>query len=267
MSERDLLKALASTIETSDRGTKALGVFVQDQTSPVLTLPFLQERASVTLASDVAIDDRVINLVGGHGTLVGEVIELAVTGTNQFMQAEVLAVNVNAVTLDQPANVIYTVAGSIVLRSTPQMLVDGSVTPQVFSIVPLPGQVGDMVRIIIALEGSDGMDFSTFGSENPLINGCVVRVKNSDGTFKNLFNFKANAGLIGQGFDYAFLQNIGNNLRGFASRITWGGQSKHGVVIRLDGSIGEELQIVIQDDLTSGSNVEFRVQAQGHEVQ
>lgn len=263
----ELLEDLTGTIETSNRGVEALGVFIQDQTSPVLTVPFLQERAIVTLASDTAVGDRVVNLVGGHGAVAGEILELAVTGGTEFMQAKIISVLVDAITIDQPVNRIYTVAGSTVVRSTDNMLVDGSITPQVFSILPLPGQIGDMVRIIVGIGGDDPMDFSTFGSDPALTNGCVIRVKNGDGTFKNLFNFKANGEFIAQGFDHDFLQNIGNNARSFASRVTWGGQSKHGVVIRLDGSLGEELQIVIQDDLTGASNTDFTLQAQGHEIQ
>lgn len=253
--------------EKSDRGVIGVATFIQDQTSPVLTVPFLQERAIVTLANDTAVGDRVVNLVGGHGAVAGEILELAVTGGTEFMQAKIISVLVDAITIDQPVNRVYTVAGSTVVRSTDNMLVDGSVTPQVFSILPLPGQVGDMVRIIVGIGGAEAMDFSTFGSDPALINGCVVRVKGSGGTFKNLFNFKTNGEFIGQGFDHDFLQNTGNNARSFASRVTWGGQSKHGVVVRLDGALGEELQIVIQDDLTGASNTSFTLQAQGHEVQ
>jgi hypothetical protein len=60
----------------------------------------------------------------------------------------------------------------------------------------------------------------------------------------------------------------GNTIKGFTSRLTWGGQSKHGVVIRLDGNLGEELQVLIQDDLvTASANTVFNMIAQGHEVQ
>ena len=112
------------------------------------------------------------------------------------------------------------------------------------------------------------MDFTTFGSGPALTNGCVLRIKNPDGTFKNLFNFKSNSDFIEQGFDHAFLApKTGNTFTGFTSRVTWGGQSKHGVVIRLDGTLGEELQLIIQDDLIASGNTRFHLTAQGHEIQ
>jgi hypothetical protein len=279
--EAELLRAF----ETSNRGTTGLGVFVQDQTTPVLTTPFLQLRAAVTLSSDTVIDSRTIDLTVGHGTLFGDVMELAESTTTKFMQAVAIdplglaaagtPVPGNTITLDSPVNRVYTTSGSIALRSTKGMIVDGRMVsqggpgPQLYSVLPLPSQSGDMVRIIIELRGrvNGSMDFTTFGSEPELLNGIVIRIKNQDGTFQNLFNFKSNSDFIEQAFDHAFLDpKGGNTVPGFTSRVTWGGQSKHGVVIRLDGSKGEELQIIIQDDLTGG-NTRLHLTAQGHEIQ
>jgi hypothetical protein len=278
-------KLFLAAFEISARGVTALGVFIQDQTTPVLTIPFLQARASVTLSADTVIDSRTIELVAGHNTEFGDIVELAESGTTKFMQATVIdptgvaadgtPVAGNTITLDSPVNRVYTVVGSLALRSTKNMLVDGRMVsqggpgPQIFSILPLPDQSGDMVRIIIELRGAAGgtMDFTTFGSETALLNGVVVRIKNSDGTFQNLFNFKSNSDFFEQGFDHAFLDpKGGNTIPGFTSRVTWGGQSKHGVVIRLDGALDEELQIIVQDDLLNG-NTRFHLTAQGHELQ
>lgn len=259
---------IVSPLETSDRGISGLPIFVQDQTTPVLSIPFLKGRASLTLASDTVIDSRTITLTGGHGVVAGEVIEISDSVAIKFMQSDVVSVATDVITLDQPVNRVYTVSGAGVFASSKDLLVDGSVTPQIFSILPLPEQSGDMVRIIMELRGTDDMDFTTFGSVPELTNGCVIRLKNQDGTFMNLFNFKSNSDFFEQGLDHAFLlPKQGGSTRGVVARVTWGGQSKHGVVIRLDGSLSEELQIVIQDDLTAGLNTRFRLTAQGHELQ
>lgn len=254
-------------IEETSRGDRGVSVYVQDQTTQPISLQFLTNRVAVTLSVNTVIDDYIITLNTGHGVVIGDVLELFKTGTSEFMQANVTAVNVDDITVDQPINRVYTPSGTTSLKASNSLLVDGSVTPVIFSVKPLPSQVGDVVRIMFAITGTSAMDFETFGSESVLDNGCVVRVKNSDGTYNNLFNFKANGSLILQGFDYSFLENNANNSRGFNSRITWGGQSKHGVVIRLDGDLNEEMQIVVQDDLSSGDNTTFRIQAQGHETQ
>lgn len=267
----DILDCWQAAFETSDRGTTALGVFVQDQTTPVLTVPFLNGRSALALAVDVVSDgiNRDIIVVDATGVIIGDTIEIANPTTRQFMQADVTAVISTTITLDQPINQPYTTTNSSLQLSDKNMLVDGSVTPQIFSVLPLPEQSGDMVRIIIEIRGSAGgaMDFTTFGSETSLANGCVIRVNNGDGTYRNLFNFKSNSDYIEQGFDFNFLDpKGGNTIPGFVSRVTWGGQSKHGVVIRLEGSLGQSLEVVIQDDLTVG-NTRFHLTAQGHEIQ
>jgi hypothetical protein len=259
---------LHSVIEISDRDVRSVRVITGNRTSPLLSVPFLQTRSQVTLAADATLDSNVITLVGGHGVTVGEIIEMAEDGTNKFMQSEVVSVVTNTITLDQPVNRPYPAAGTSVFASNKNMLVDGSVTPVVFSILPLATQAGDMIRIILEIRGATNgaMDFTTFGSEATLTNGCVIRIKNEDGTFTNRFNFKSNSDFIEQGLDHKFLDpKVGNTVTGLVSRVTWGGDDKHGAVIRLDGSKNEELQIIIQDDLTGG-NTRFHLTAQGHEL-
>jgi len=260
-------------LETSNRENTAVKVFVQDQTSPVLSVPFLQSRQTVALAADTVVNSNTVTLAGGHGALVGEILEIAETGTNLFYQASILGVAGDVITLDQPINRIYAVSNSLSLLSVRDMLVDGSTSPQVFSILPLPNQAGDMVRVILELRGQAGrlMDFTTFGSSDALAVGCVLRINHGNGTYTNLFNFKSNSDFFEQGFDLEFsaAKATGNTIAGFASRITWGGQTKHGVVIRVDGNNNEALEIVIQDDLrtvTTG-NTRFHLIAQGHELQ
>lgn len=262
----DILNDWAAAFETSARGTTGLGVFVQDQTTDVLDVHFVQDRGNFTLSADAVIDSRTFSVTAGHGIVVGELIELSNISANTFMQAEVLAVVVNDITIDMPINFAYSTS-DIGIRSTRKLLVDGSVTPQIFNIKPLPGQGGDVVRVTLDIKSLTEMDFTTFGGAPALTVGCMMRIKNEDGTFHNLFNFKDNADIIEQAFEHAFLQpKQGNTTKGFASQLTWGGQSNHGVVIRLDGNLNEELQLVIQDDLTVG-NTRFHLTAQGHKTQ
>jgi len=261
--------AISDPIEVSNRGTTGVAVFVQDQTSSPLSVPFLQEINTTTLSVNATVDTNVVTLTAGHGAAIGLILELAEPG-GIFIQARIVNVVSNTITLDQPVNFGYTTTDVVVI-STDDMIVDGSATPQIFSILPLTSQSGDMVRIIWEIQniGND-MDFSSFGGAPALTNGCVLRINNGDGTFRNLISFKTNGDVINQCFDHRFLNpKQGNSTRGFTARLTWGGQSKHGVVIRLDGSLSEALEMVIQDDLTAGGSANdiFRMRAQGHELQ
>jgi len=272
MTERSALTVTEQRlpIEISDRDTMGEAVFIQDQTTGVLSVPFLQDRVTLELAAATVVGSYEVEVVTGGGALVGEILELARAANGIFMQAMILAIAVGAtdtITLDAPVNDVYATT-DIVQTSTENLLVDGSTTEQVFSILPLPGQRGDMVRLITLIEGTDNMDYGTFGSDAGLARGCVVRVNNGDGTYRNLFNFRTNGDFALQGFDTVFhVPRQGNSTRGFSSRITWGGQSKHGVVIRLSGSLGERLEVVIQDNLTAGLNTKFKLLAEGHELQ
>ena len=109
------------------------------------------------------------------------------------------------------------------------------------------------------------MDFTTFGGLAALANGCVLRYLQEDLTFINSFAWRTNDELIERSFDHNFQSKIGGGSHGFVARSTWSGQDKRGVTIRLDGALFEELQIVVQDDLTGLDK--FRVVSQGHIVQ
>ena len=251
---------------TSDRGDSGLAVYVNDQVTNTLDISFLQELTTTELAVETAIDDRTLTIDAGHGAVAGNILELADAATNDFMQATILSVATNVITLDQPINRVYAVDAPIVISSA-DMLVDGSSTPKIFSILPLPTQSGDIVRVIIDLRGSSAMDFSTFGSDAALTNGCVLRYKKANGDYRNLFNWKNNGDFIRQaGGDFDILVNNGANQRAFVARTTFGGQAKRGAVIRLEGAKDEILEVVIQDDLTGGNNAEFQMIAQGHEL-
>jgi len=250
-------------VEEAEDGTTGVAVFVQDQTTPILEVPFLAERGTFTITADVSIGDRTFEASPGHGTTVGEVIELYNDLT--FMQARVLTVVTNTIGIDSPINFAYT-AGTNALRSTDDMRVNGSVTPQVFSVKPQAGQAGDVNRIILDIESNTAMDFTTFGSLAALVNGCVIRFKNKDGYFRNLWNWKTNGGFLNHGPEHGFQSKTGGGGFGLIAWSTFNGQEKRGVAIRLRGEFSEELQIVIQDNLSTGLT-KFRVLAQGSELQ
>lgn len=259
----DILDNWLASFETSERGNTALGVFVQDQTTEALDVPFLQGRGEFTLDGDTVIDSMSFDAVSGHNIAVDEILEFANVST--FMQARVLSVTGDTISMDTPFNHVYSNLDTMV-RSSDDLLVNGSVTPVIFTVKPLLNQSGDMTRVIISIESTSAMDFIKFGSISALTNGCVLRVRRENGDFKNLTNFKTNGEFIEKSFDHTFQTKTGGGEFGFVSRLTFAGQSKHGVVIRLDGKLGEELQLIIQDDLSSGLT-KLKVVAQGHELQ
>lgn len=148
--------------------------------------------------------------------------------------------------------------------------IDGSVTPVVFNVKPDPAQMGDVTRLVIAFTSPNEVDLSTFGGAPALTRGLLLRVKRADGSFKNIFTYRSNFDLSMHGFDTTNLvPKTGNSTRGFVAMITFAGQENHGVVVRLDGRLGEELQLVVNDamDATATGNIRVVAMAEGSVVQ
>jgi hypothetical protein len=263
-------------LETSDRGGVSLPVTLQDQTTDMLDLLFLQTIADgLTLASVTDTDLRTMTLTAGHGLSTaanaGHIIELGIAATGRFTQAEILDVTGDVITVDRQIGQAFPTATTLVSVGNPNMaVVDGSSTPVIFTIKPLPGQSGDITRIMMASQSSNASDISTFGGAGALTVGLTLRVKRADGTFKNLFNYKSNFDLILHGFDVEpFDPRGGNTINGYAGRTTFAGQDKHGVAVRLDGDFFEELQVVVNeamDSSASGNTAVFFI-AEGSELQ
>lgn len=254
---------IVDPLEISDRGDTGIPVFIQDQTTEALTIPFLLHKGTFTLDGDTVRDTRFFDAVAGHGIVANDIVELF--DENTFMQSKVLDVVSNVIELDTPINHAY-LSGDEGTRSTDDLRVNGAITPQVFKILPSAGQSGDMIRVILRMESGSAMDYTKFGSGSPLPIGCVLRIKRQNGDFRNQFNFKTNGDFIEKCYDNIPQSKSGGGGFGLVFRLTYGGQGKHGVTIRLDGDRGEEWQIVIQDDLTTGFT-KLGLSAGGHELQ
>jgi hypothetical protein len=281
----DLMDDAKAAIEVSERGGTTWGVTLNDQTTEMLDLDFLQEvHLGLTLDVDSVADSRVITLTAGHGMTpgtvpgtsvypdgdVGTILEIGSATTGRFIQAKVLAVSGDDITLNQLVGDVFPAGASVNTGNRNLALADGSTTPVVFRVEPSPVQAGDITRIIIAIVGPSAMDFSTFGSDAPLPVGLLFRVRRPDGSYKNNRTIDRNLEGYLWGFDNSlFVPKQGNTQHALAFRVTFAGQDKHGVASRLDGAlgVGEQWEVVVLDDLPSGSNTEIRIMAEGSELQ
>jgi hypothetical protein len=274
-------------IETTARGGRGVAVFIQDQTTDMLDLFFLETKATgLSLDADTSanLDLRVFTLTAGHGLTnansQGHYIELADDLTGRFVQSEILDITGDVVTMRQPVSRIFLAASTSISTGNPNMaadaatgvVIDGSVTPVIFTIKPVGVQAGDITRILMASISDNTSDYTTFGGGSALTVGMTLRVKRPDGTFKNLYTYVDNRDFVLHGFDEKpdDPKATGNATFGRASRITFAGQSKHGVAARLDAALGEELQIYIAELMISGGasgNIEVKFIAEGSELQ
>ena len=247
---------------------KKLDVAVQDQTTPPFDLYFTQDKGVPTvLTAAVAIGDRVVNVSSVTGFSIGDYVGVVsgASGEDRFYFAEILGIVSLTLTLDTPFDFPYQF-GDTLFCTTRNLNVDGSVTPEIFS-VRGPGTGSqlqiDVTRVMLAMVTTDPPLLSEFGDiAGGLVNGIVLRIRN--GFTYNIWNLKSNYDIAIHSFDtQTYLEsNPSQDINGFSSRYTFAGQDKHGVVIRLGAN--DSLDLIIQDNLSS--LVGFRLIAEGHIV-
>jgi hypothetical protein len=242
-----------------------LDINIQDQhTRPVIAKMSTLDNED-TLASASAIDDLVITVVDGTGFLVGQYLSIFDIVSNRFYLGTILVVATNDLTLDTPIDFPYPI-GSFVTGGITDMAVDGSSTPVIFGLRNTDQSIGDtfdVTRLIFTVLTATVPAFDEFGDLTALTNGIVLRKK--DGTYWNIFNLKTNGELGGIMYDLSLADPINPNQgqNGFIARLTFAGQSKVGVTLRL--APGEDLQLLVQDALQGLTLLEIVVE--GHIVE
>lgn len=226
-------------------------IAIQDQTTPVVNWIFHEELETVTLDDVTAIDDMTVDLVAGHSAAAGQLI--SILEGRRFFQATVLSVSTNELTLDRPLDYAFSVAAAVNMGNA-DLSVDGSSNSITFHAKAAPLLRWDVVQFVIVMIDNAAMDQTTFaGIPGGLTNGVIMRA--SDGKTFNIGNVKTNGAFRGQSCDTTIETKVGGGEWCFSALCKFGGTDHAGVVIRLDGAKGDELQIIVQDDLTSVASI------------
>lgn len=230
----------------------SLPVTVQDATTPLVIVPLHQYQGENTLAVDAVIDEYTMTLTDATGFVDGNTVIVSDDAESQiYIGKQVGAPVGNVITLDRPLDYTYT-AGFTVTRSLDDMSVNGSVTTQTFGlrqgISSNLDLTVDIVRVITTIYTATTPTLSEFGDiTGGLTMGITLRRR--DGNRVNIFNVKDNGDLAALAYDLQFLSAIGGGQDGLVSRLTFGGWSKMGAVVRL--APDEDLELIVNDDLSS----------------
>lgn len=240
-------------------------VNIQDQITRPLDFFFTQIKgAPTTVAVETAIDDQSVTVVSDAVCSVGDYF--GVFEDSRFYFGEILALpGGNVIDLDTPLDSVFTI-GSTAACFSRDMDVNGSITPQIFQVEVGSGGTEsiDITRIIFLLHTATTPEFADFGDiSGGLTMGLVLRRVN--GSTENILNWKSNAEIANTAYDLDLFGAGGlpGGAEGFVARLSFAGQEKHGVALRLGP--GDKIQMIIQDDLTTLT--QFRVVAQGHVVE
>jgi hypothetical protein len=240
-------------------------VFIQDQATPPVDFFFTKAPGPPTaLSASVAIDDYDITVDDATGCTTGGYFGVFNTAGDRAYFGEIVSVAGNTLTMDTPMDFAFQ-AGDTASCLERNLGVDGSVTPQIFSIKVGEGSRSsvDIARIMVSMLTATTPTLAKFGDLTKLTRGLVLRRVNGD--IRNIWNVKDNGELANLTFDYDpyLATNPSQGQNGANFRNSFNGQDKHGVVIRLNP--GDELQLIIQDDLSGLTR--FRVIAEGHIVE
>lgn len=262
---KDADTGVTAAVEDND-GQGCLAVCVQDQVTETIDSLFNQSVSDFTISADTtASTETTLNYTftatGGHGIAIGNEILLLDTVGDKALQAVVINVVTNTITIDRPIDHVYPSASTLGRIVTSNMNVVGSLaSPQIFTFRAGTDAV-DVTRLLLTMiGGSSTMDDGKFGNITALTNGLVLRIYN--GLHKTIFNFKTNSEIKQFCYDVQYSENAPAGDSGLVARITFGGSDKHGVVLRVSGT--DVIQWVVQDDLTGLSSIKGSVQ--GHKV-
>lgn len=245
--------------------SKSFDVNIQDQTTAFDDFFFVQQIGMTSLTASIVFDPETqfydIEVASIASISIGDLLFVfsGLSGEERFYQGEVLAINTLTLTMDRPLDFSFD-SGDIVISTTKDLNVDGSVTPQVFEIrAGGPGSTleFDITRVLLQGTCATTVDLSKFGDiVGGVSRGLQLRDKRSDTKYKNKWNIKQNKDFALLGYDWEAYEktNPVQGQDGFKWRYTLAGQDKHGVAKRIGSN--RSLQIIVQDDLRAITTLE-----------
>jgi hypothetical protein len=247
-----------------------LDVSIGDQTTPPLIVDMSRVTNTTTLTTATAINDTTIVVASATGFVDGAMITIADPVSGRYwIGHQIGAIATLTVTVDTPLDFAFPIATAEVAVGTHELSSTAGTlaSPVIYSVrageqSDVPTTI-DVTRIIFTCTADQAVDLTNFCGITALTNGIVLR--RVDGTTQNIFNVKSIGDLANIMYDTTVYSasNPQQGVNGMVGRLTFGGQSKMGVVIRIGP--GEDLELLVQDDLTGIST--FKIVAEGHVVQ
>lgn len=225
------------------------------------------------ISSLVAPGDVSLAITAASSGMVnsGDNIFLTDSGTNvsDLISHSIISQSGLILNFDSPISNSYSTSGQVekVIKNMANASVSSGASPsnpKIFKMGPESvntnsAEVWHVLRLNIAIEDNTAPADNLFGGIAALTNGVLIREKNTIN--RNLSLWKSNADIIlDGGIDLAYHQKAaGGTNHGVRARWTI---QKAGASVILDGAVGDEMQIVVQDNLTGLVN--FEVRGQGH---
>lgn len=239
-----------------------LDVAIQDQSSPVVDVFLTRKLGAATLAVATAFNDRTVTLAAGHDFVAGNMIEID-NGDMRFYQSRVRLVVGNILTVNNPLPYAFGLTATV-KRVSPDMNIDASAAPVIFSALPPPGVQWDINILSVNMLDNTAMDDSLFGGIAALTNGVCFRTV--DGETQNIFTALDNGCFLRHcDTENPYSAKAPAGLYGFNSKRHFNGQNGDGVARRIGGAEVTEFQAVLADNISGLTR--FWCVVRGHAVE
>ena len=274
-SKQNLIDFLDNIGSVPREANGGIPVNIQDQVSRPVFVKFNRVENSTTLAVDALRGDTSITVTSSTGIVAGKyMILFNPTILKYFFGYVADASGAPVIILDSPLDSDFP-AGTFVDSAETNLKSIGTLaSPTIYGLRGTGAPPGvnltvDITRLIFSATASSGVDLTKFINLAKLINGLVLRRR--DGDFENIFNIKSNQDLASIMYDLQSTEaaNPNQGIDGLFGRLTFAGQDKLGVAIRLP--VGDDLELLVQDDIQtaqSGATItNFEIMAQGHLIE
>ena len=218
---------------------------------------------------DTATENPSVAIVAGDTTILvadttgfvggGHIVIRDAGGDVREHHLNIISIVVNtSITVNRPIDIAYTTSATLEVVIMNMASAAGSLAaPVVYSIAPPSDEVWHINRVMISMIDDAAMDDTKFGSLAALTNGVLLLDNKTVNDTVTMW--QTNSHLAEDMYDTIYPTKVPAGVYSLRGRFSF---DKNDVVIRLDGSVGDTLDIWIQDDLTALST--FTMKAQGH---
>jgi hypothetical protein len=233
--------------------------YIQDQHSPIVETPFVMEEAQTTLTADGAVDTYQVTVAAGHGFTgaAGEVFVIP-----GYFVSRVVSVATNTLNLASPLNRNY-VSGASVVRGSTSLVQDGTSGIKKFRVAAITGRKFDITGLRLVFQSANAMDYTKFGGATALSLPMIARIKLSSSVYNNLFTVFNNLQME-QVCDLTITGRAPSGENGL--RVDYPTQRTRGNVLRIDGTLGQEIELLVRGNQSTGNSV-IEAWAYGHVVE
>jgi len=248
-------------VQTLEHGSPL--VVLDEVAGTIINTPISLDGTPTTLTANATAGTNSITVASTAGISIGSTLKIynAAQTLYEYKFPKVLNIVGLVLTLDHPLDNSFS-SGDIVCPTSTAMNVVGTLaSPITFKLIPTDSNLYHITKLVVTMTDATAGDLGTLGGMAAVTNGIVFRVRRNS-KFLTLGVWKANSDLANGLFTVQFDARSG-------------GGGAYGVVatldlvltrsvLALDGTLGDRLEILIQDNMTG--LISMAVLAQGHIV-